>query len=192
MNRYGIASVVVIVSALLVLLSGLQSPRKSGGEDSDGAATPPREADFFMTSLINSEYNEKGERFFFIKADRGDYYLGDASVELTKPELIYDQPSGEVWTATANQGLLYQDTRKIEMQGDVVLNQVTPGKPKTSIKAPKIHVDTRQKLAYTKDRTLIQQNGDITSSNQVKYWYGKGLMEQAGRVKGTFMPNKEQ
>ena len=110
-------------------------------------------------------YTEVGdsETLWEIRADSAQYIKSDEQVLLKSIQARFVAADGQTYMLKGNDGLLYRDTRDIEVSGNVVVTSSVGDRLKT------------ESLKYTASDMAIHANGSVTMENPNIRLTGTGM-----------------
>lgn len=188
MNWHRAIPISIILVAGIGIYHSLTSPEEM---EKPAASLEPdldREPDFFMTNVVNNEYNEEGIREGLFYADRANYFLDTKDVLLIKPRISATRENGDTFVARSNRAFVH-NSKVIDLLGSVRLVRSTPAiSQETVITMPFAKIDLEKQVASTPAKTQIQSVYGVTTSMGAIYWYGVHRAELSSKVEGLLKP----
>jgi LPS export ABC transporter protein LptC len=103
---------------------------------------------------------QDGRPLYTIDADVIRQQPNDNTIQLEKATLGFFDANGSLWTARGNQGEVGQDTREVDLSGDVHVNGTPEGTLQpVEIVTEHLQFDTNSKIATTKDPVTFTWSG---------------------------------
>ena len=173
--------VVVFLSVVVgVLVHRARIPRKLPTEP---AATS---ADYRLKQVHLQEQGRDGSRWQ-LDAEYSETFEDLNKTTMRKVTIKVDQPSkGEQasrsWTVTGNEGDLNQDTKDVELRGNVVL----VSSDGLRLETERLRWDAERQRAWTEDPVVIYRAGAVVRGTGFESRVAEEVTNIKGRVRATF------
>jgi LPS export ABC transporter protein LptC len=173
--------VVVFLSVVVgVLVHRARIPRKLPTEP---AAT---NADYRLKQVHLQEQGRDGSRWQ-LDAEYSETFEDLNKTTMRKVTIKVDQPSkGEQasrsWTVTGNEGDLNQDTKDVELRGNVVL----VSSDGLRLETDRLRWDAEGQRAWTEDPVVIYRSGAVVRGTGFESRVAEEVTNIKGRVRATF------
>ena len=121
--------------------------------------------DYFIENFTATTMDLQGKLNYKVTAVHLEHYPDNNSMKLQHPVFSFYENEIENWTARADEALIFQDTKKIYLNGNVIMIQLANKKENTKairITAQQLTIEANEKLVHTKTKIkLIQANNHI-------------------------------
>jgi len=170
-----LTAVVVFLSIVVgVLVHRSRVPRALTGEP---ATT---KADYRLKQLHLQELARDGSRWQ-LDAEYSETFEDQAKTSMKKVTIKVDQPTRS-WTATGDEGDLNQETKDVELRGNVVLISNDGLKLETE----RLRWDAAQQRAWTDDPVTIYRAGAVVKGTGFESRVNEEVSNIRGRVRAVF------
>ena len=121
--------------------------------------------DYFFENFTATNMDKKGKLAYKVTAIHMEHYPDDNSMKLQQPIFSFYENNIKNWTARADEAVLFQETQKIYLSGNVIMVQLPSKKEKSTpvkLTSKKMTIEAKEKIAHTKTKVkLIQDNNHI-------------------------------
>ena len=154
-------------------------------------ASPPREeiassqADQEIKEIHIQEDGKLGVYRWSLDAERAESYPGTGKTFLRKVTIGVEQPSRR-WRVTSEEGDLVQETRDVELRGNVVLVSSEGLRVETTI----LRWDNAGGRAWTEQAVTIHRSGGVVTGTGLEARPSEEVTLIHGRVSATFGGDK--
>jgi LPS export ABC transporter protein LptC len=178
--------VIAIVLATAVIASWLLLDRPEKPED--GRGTLP-EAGYYLKEAVIEGMGPDGKRLYTLSAERILQLIADDSVELESVNLEYASASEEPWRLTADAGRIPADGDRIELSGNVRIEEMLfIGPDMTIVTTPELNVDLRAQLATTEADVRIERGNYLLTAVGLRADLKDRKLRLQSEVHGQFLP----
>ena len=173
--------VVVFLSVVVgVLVHRARGPRRLPIEP---AAT---NADYRLKQVHLQEQSRDGSRWA-LDAEYSETFEGENKTTMKKVTIKVDQPAkgGEAprsWTVTGDEGDLNQETKDVDLRGNVVL----VSNDGLRLETDRLRWDAAQQRAWTEEPVVIYRSGAIVRGTGFESRVNEEVSNIKGRVRATF------
>lgn len=173
--------VVIFLSVVVgVLVHRARVPRKMPTEP---AAT---NADYRLKQVHLQEQGRDGSRWQ-LDAEYSETFEDLNKTTMRKVRIKVDQPSkgdqaSRSWTVTGNEGDLNQDTKDVELRGNVVL----VSSDGLRLETDRLRWDAEGQRAWTEDPVVIYRSGAVVRGTGFESRVAEEISSIRGRVRATF------
>jgi LPS export ABC transporter protein LptC len=173
--------VVVFLSVVVgVLVHRARGPRRLPIEP---AAT---NADYRLKLVHLQEQSRDGSRWA-LDAEYSETFEGENKTTMKKVTIKVDQPAkrGEAprsWTVTGDEGDLNQETKDVDLRGNVVL----VSNDGLRLETDRLRWDAAQQRAWTEEPVVIYRSGAIVRGTGFESRVNEEVSNIKGRVRATF------
>lgn len=132
--------------------------------------------DYFLQNFTATTTNKQGQTAYTVTSSHMDHFPDDDSLKLQQPVFIFYEKNIQTWSARANEAIIFQDEKKIQLSGNVILQQV--GNKETSpllitaehllVEPEKQRASTKSDIKFTKGDNHIQATGMRADMNKNK------------------------
>jgi len=137
-------------------------------------------ADYRLKQLHLQELARDGARWQ-LDAEYSETFEDQAKTSMKKVTIKVDQPSRS-WTATGDEGDLNQETKDVELRGNVVLISSDGLKLETE----RLRWDAAQQRAWTNDPVTIYRAGAVVKGTGFESRVNEEVSNVRGRVRAIF------
>ena len=123
--------------------------------------------DYFLKNFTATTMDNKGKPAYKIKAAYLEHFPDINSMELQQPLFSFYEKNVMSWTVQSNNAVVLQEDEKINLNGAVVLNQISRNKNTSpmSLTAGQLTIEPKKNLAYTKLKIqLNKENSSIQAT----------------------------
>lgn len=173
--------VVVFLSVVVgVLVHRARTPRKLPNEP---AAT---NADYRLKQVRLQEQSRDGSRWQ-LNAEYSETFEDQNKTTMKKVTITVDQPSkgaqaARTWTVTGDEGDMNQETKDIELRGNVVL----VSSDGLRLETDRLRWDAADQRAWTDDPVIIYRAGAVVHGTGFESRVAEEVSSIKGRVRATF------
>jgi LPS export ABC transporter protein LptC len=132
-----------------------------------------------------------GRPLYTVNADVIRQQPNDDTIQLEKATLGFFDTNGSLWTARGAQGEVGQDTREVELAGDVHVNGTPQGTLQpVEIATERLKFDTNSKIATTQDPVTWTWSGQEIQGKGMRASLNDGLVQLESAVHGKAVPSQ--
>ena len=116
--------------------------------------------DYFLENFTATSMDKNGRLAYKVIAIYLEHYPDDNSMQLKQPVFSFYENDIKSWTASANQALIFQETQKIYLTGNVIMDQFPNKNEKAlpiKLTSEELFVDVKKKIARTKSKIRFSQ-----------------------------------
>ena len=190
-----------LVISLIVILSIAAISYYSNNDDISYAKFPNHQKngtpDYFALNARIDSYDDTGKATH-LKARSIFHYIGKEKTFLKQPDFFY-QKDESPWEATAKHGIMYTNTKLLELSDNVVISsQDLPSSTTKSgdvnnnrqnnarITTNMLNVHTERKYAETKQPVMVTTDDAIIKATGMTADYESGLIQLLSNVWGVY------
>lgn len=153
------------------------------------ARQPMPESGYYLREAVIDGMGEDGKRLYTLSAARIQQQVGDNSVRLDGVNLEYASADGEPWRLTADNGSIPAQGDRIELFGNVTIEEKLFAGPETTIvTTPKLDVDLRAQLATTNADVRIERGNYLLTAVGLRADLKDMKLTLQSEVHGQFLP----
>jgi lipopolysaccharide export system protein LptC len=132
-----------------------------------------------------------GRPLYTVNADVIRQQPNDDTIQLEKATLGFFDTNGSLWTARGDTGEVGQDTREVELAGDVHVNGTPPGTlHPAEITTEHLKFDTNSKIASTQDPVMLTWSGQQMKGTGMRASLNDGRVQLESAVHGRAVPSQ--
>jgi lipopolysaccharide export system protein LptC len=132
-----------------------------------------------------------GRALYTVDADVMRQQPNDDSVELEKATLGFYDANGSLWTARGEHGEVGQNTKIVELSGNVHVNGIPQGtQSPAEIVTNRLAFDTNTKIATTKEPVTLTWSGQEIKGRGMRATLNDGRVQLESAVRGMAVPNR--
>jgi len=135
-------------------------------EGNSPAATEQAETpQFFVDQSLTTEYREDGSIDYQFNSEHFDYYKNSDHAEGRMVYFIFFNGSGQSWHSRADQATFFNDSKKIQLRGNVRIWQPTRNLELTT-----------DEIAFNETREYAQTDKPVTIKSTVGVTHSTGMI----------------
>ncbi len=178
--------VIAIVLAGAVFASWLLLDRPEAPDDGRGALP---ESGYYVNEAVIEGMGQDGKRLYTLSAARILQKISDNSVSLESVNLEYASADEEPWRLTADAGRIPANGDRIELRGNVKIEEMLFIGPDTTIvTTPELNVDLRAQLATTDADVRIERGNYLLTAIGLRADLKDRKLRLQSEVHGYFLP----
>lgn len=156
----------------------------------DEPPTDNKNPDYFMHGVRTTVMDPNGKPKQELYAQYLAHFNVDNRTELTQPNLTVHRIDGTSWTVKAERGTVYDDKKKIFLQGKVFVEQpdLQSGKSKITIQAKDMTIYPDKHTAETQNWVNISFIDGSVKAIGMHADFKKQLLTLDSKVRGTYVP----
>lgn len=148
---------VVFIAAVATMLALTLAPNRNDTETTTAATQTASSYAATQAELIQT--GDDGQPVYRLQAARISQQAPGAPIALAEPQLQYRDQSQGIWALNAQRGTLPADTRRIDLEGDVLVKGTPPdGGAALQVHSERLHVDMDTQLASTDTTVQMEWN----------------------------------
>ena len=184
MTARNIIIAAVLLGAVAASWLLLQPPRTI-----DGTPGPLPDSGYYVREAVIEGMGIDGKRLYTLSAQRIQQKTADNSVALEGVDLEYSGSDGEPWRLTADSGSIPAGGDRIELIGNVMIEEMLFIGPETTIVAtPELSVDLRAHLATTDADVMIRRGNYLLTAIGLRADLKNRKLRLQSEVHGHFLP----
>ena len=168
----GVALFVVVVVGVLIL--------RGRGVQSVPSEAPQTRADYRIKEVELQEEMKDGVTWQ-LQADQAEAYEKTGRTLLRKVRIRIQEPDRS-WTVTGDEGEMAQESKNVELRGNVILISSDGLRLETS----RLRWDADAKRAWTDEPVTLHQKGAVVQGQGLDARVGERNTEIKGRIRATF------
>lgn len=152
--------------------------------------------DYFMFNAESTVMDKQGSPKHKLVTAYLAHYPDENRTELQQPHLTLHQQDGSLWSIKANSGTVYQQTEKISLSGNVIIEKpLSPDAPASTpalikIETEKVHINPNRHIAETDEAVQITSKDGSVSAIGMKANLLNKTLELSSNVRGTYAPSR--
>jgi lipopolysaccharide export system protein LptC len=183
------------IFAALVFIVVIGGTIVFGGQQPEAIAPTvveePRDPGYAARDAKVVQTGPDGHPLYTIDADVMRQQPNDDTVELENATLGFYDANGALWTARGAHGEVGQDTKIVELSGDVHVNGTPQGsKEPAEIVTDRLAFDTNTKIATTRDPVTLTWSGQEIKGRGMRATLNEGRVQLESAVHGVAVPNR--
>lgn len=150
---------------------------------------PRHDPDYFLKNFTATSMNNRGKPDYQVKAKYLKHYPDDDSMELQQPLFSFYNNNIKTWTAQANEAHVTKDSKKINLKGNVILNQIKSSDKNSPVKltAEQLTIEPEQNIAHTKSNITMQHGNNTIQSRGMKANLDKNRIEFLSKTRSQYV-----
>jgi len=121
---------------------------------------PRHVPDYFLENFTATTTNIEGKLAYKVSGLHLEHYPDDNSLKLTQAIFSLYEDERISWTVRANEALIFQDSQKVYLSGNVAMDQFPNKKEKKrpiKLRTEQLFIDMKKKIATTKSKIKFTQ-----------------------------------
>jgi|SRR5581483_1108459 len=132
-----------------------------------------------------------GHPLYTVNADVIRQQPNNDIIQLENATLGFFDSNGSLWTARGNEGEVGQDTRQVELDGNVHVNGTPAGTLQPAqIVTEHLKFDTNSKIASTADPVTLTWSGQEIKAKGMRATLNDGRVQLESAVRGIAVPSR--
>lgn len=128
-----------------------------------------------------SQYNLQGKVEQHIEGSQLLSFNSEDRLEITEPNFIFAEVSGEQWDIYARRGNFFQDLNLFRLEGEVKMSRLADDLP-LSLSTSSMNIDLENRTVQTRSSILIESPGHRISGNGFRADLNNNRFEIIGNV----------
>ncbi|MDP5147266.1 LPS export ABC transporter periplasmic protein LptC [Shewanella sp. ULN5] len=146
--------------------------------------------DFVADDLHTTEFNTLGLVDSKMSATHMEHYSMTNTTLFTDPVLLlYPQNGKAQWQITAKNATLEQQTNKVSLQNDVIINAIDIEEPLQSLETQQVTFDLETMIGRSEDPVIIKGNGFLINGLGLFADLNAEEITLLSEVEGTYEPH---
>ena len=188
-------SILSRIFAVLVFVVVIGGTIFFGGQQSETTAPTvieePHDPGYAARDAKLVQTGEDGRPLYTVDADVIRQQPNDNTIQLEKATLGFFDANGALWTARGNAGQVGQDTREVELSGNVHVNGTPQGTLQPAeIVTEHLNFDTSSKIASTRDPVTWTWSGQEIQGKGMHASLNDGRVQLESAVHGKAVPGQ--
>ena len=184
MTARNIVIALVLLGAVVASWLLLDRPEKL-----DEARGPLPDTGYYVRDAVIEGMGTDGTRLYTLSAQRIQQDISDNSVTLEDVDLEYAGTDAEPWRLTADSGSIPADGDRIELAGNVKIEEMLFIGPETTIvTTPELSVDLRAQLATSDADVRIERGNYLLTAVGLRADLKDRKLTLQSEVHGRFLP----
>ena len=188
-------SILSRIFAVLVFVVVIGGTIFFGGQQSETTAPTvieePHDPGYAARDAKLVQTGEDGHPLYTVDADVIRQQPNDNTIQLEKATLGFFDANGALWTARGNAGQVGQDTREVELSGNVHVNGTPQGTLQPAeIVTEHLNFDTSSKIASTRDPVTWTWSGQEIQGKGMRASLNDGRVQLESAVHGKAVPGQ--
>jgi LPS export ABC transporter protein LptC len=188
-------SILSRIFAVLVFVVVIGGTIFFGGQQSETTAPTvieePHDPGYAARDAKLVQTGEDGHPLYTVDADVIRQQPNDNTIQLERATLGFFDANGALWTARGNAGQVGQDTREVELSGNVHVNGTPQGTLQPAeIVTEHLQFDTSSKIASTQDPVTWTWSGQEIQGKGMRASLNDGRVQLESAVHGKAVPGQ--
>lgn len=188
-------SILYRIFAVLVFVAVIGGTIFFGGQQSETIAPTiveqPPEAGYAARDAKLVQTGTDGHPLYTVDADVIRQHPKDNTIQLENATLGFFDANGSLWTARGERGEVGQDTRIVELSGDVHVNGTPQGTLQPAqIVTDRLKFETNTKIASTHDPVTLSWSGQEIKGKGMRATLNDGHVQLESMVRGLAVPDR--
>ena len=188
-------SILSRIFAVLVFVVVIGGTIFFGGQQNEATAPTtvevPHDPGYAARDAKLVQTGSDGRPLYTVNADVIRQQPNDDTIELEKATLGFFDANGSLWTARGDEGQVGQDTREVELAGDVHVNGTPQGTLQPlEIVTERLKFDTDTKIASTQDFVTWTWSGQEIQGKGMRASLNDGRVQLESTVHGKAVPGR--
>lgn len=188
-------SILSRILAVLVFVVVIGGTIFFGGQQSETTAPTvieePHDPGYAARDAKLVQTGEDGHPLYTVDADVIRQQPNDNTIQLERATLGFFDANGALWTARGNAGQVGQDTREVELSGNVHVNGTPQGTLQPAeIVTEHLQFDTSSKIASTQDPVTWTWSGQEIQGKGMRASLNDGRVQLESAVHGKAVPGQ--
>jgi len=188
-------SILSRIFAVLVLVVVIGGTIFFGGQQNETTAPTvveeQHEPGYTARTARLVQTGKDGRPLYTVNADVIRQQPNNDTVQLENATLGFFDSNGGLWTARGREGEVGQDTRQVELDGDVHVNGTPPGTLQSAeIVTEHLQFDTNNKIASTQDPVTLTWSGQELKGKGMRASLNDGRVQLESAVHGRAVPSQ--
>ena len=188
-------SILARIFAVLVFVVVIGGTILFGGQQNETTAPTiieePHDPGYAARDARLVQTGQDGKPLYTLDADVIRQQPNDNTIQLEKATLGFFDSNGSPWTGRGNSGQVGQDTREVELSGDVHVNGTPQGTLQPlQIVTEHLKFDTTTKIATTQDPVTFTWSGQEMKGTGMRASLNDGRLQLESTVRGRAVPGQ--
>ncbi len=181
-----------IIVLIVVLAIATLTYQLSTSVDETADLTDPslrHDPDYFISEFKATMYDQSGVARYRLAAKHLEHFPDTDTIEVQDPRVEYIDPTRQVWLATSDYGIGYENTEILKLSGNVKIVSNNPDPDKNLVlETDKLTITFAKKQASTDTRVkIIGKNSTITSKG-MDVNLDTGILTLKSQARGRYVP----
>ena len=151
----------------------------------------PRDPGYAARNATLVQTGTDGRPLYTVNADVIRQQPDDNTIQLENATLGFFDANGSLWTARGEQGEVGQDTRVVELSGNVHVNGTPQGTLQPAeITTERLKFETNTKIASTQDPVTLMWSGQEIKGKGMRATLNDGRVQLESAVHGLAIPSR--
>ena len=147
--------------------------------------TDPAQPDFFMENPRILQRNEEGRPRYRLESEQARHLASNDSTELSAPRLLfYREDEAQPWETISRKAYTYDNADRVELVGDVQIEQRLPGQPRRKLSTEALTVFPPRDYAETDQDVKIEAARGVTTATGMQLYFNDGRVTLLSNVRG--------
>ena len=189
-------SILARIFAVLVFVVVIGGTILFGGQQNETTAPTiieePHDPGYAARDARLVQTGQDGKPLYTLDADVIRQQPNDNTIQLEKATLGFFDSNGSPWTGRGNAGQVGQDTREVELSGDVHVNGTPQGalQPAEIFTDRRLAFDTNTKIVSTQDAVTLTWSGQEIKGKGMRAALNDSRVQLESAVHGIAVPNR--
>ncbi len=144
------------------------------------------EPDYFIEGLKATVFNGNGSLHYRLASQRLDHYPDDNTLQLAAPVLRMFTEKQPPWIMIAEQGMVYDDGRRIHLNGAVDISQPGDARNRMQLLTRDLRIDTQRDYAETDAAVKLTRGYHQTTAVGMRANLRLGRVELLADTRGKY------
>jgi lipopolysaccharide export system protein LptC len=146
--------------------------------------------DYYLENFTATSMDIEGKLAYKVTAVHLEHYPDDNSMKLLQPVFSFYENEKQNWTASANEALIFQESQKIDLNGNVIMHQFPDKIKQTSLltlTSEQLSIDVKNKFAHTKSKIKLVQGNNHIEGVGMNADLNKNKIEFMSKTKSSYV-----
>jgi len=181
-----------IIVLIVVLAIATLTYKLSTSVDKTADAPDPslrHDPDYFISDFKATMYDKSGTAKYHLAAQHLEHFPDNDTVEILHPKVEYIDKTKQVWQATSDSGIGYENTEILHLSGNVKIINNSPDPDKNLVlETDKLMIEFTKKKASTDTRVKITGKNSTIKSKGMDVNLDTGILTLKSQARGQYVP----
>jgi len=182
----------IIVLIVVLVIATLTYQLSTSFEQAQDTTDPNlrHDPDYFISDFNATMYDESGAASYLITAQYLEHFPDNDTIEAKQIMVEYFDETKQVWQASADDAIGYENIETLLMSGDVKIKRKTQNPEKDLLlETDKIHFDFKARQANTDSKVKITGKNSTINATGMDINLDMGTMTLKSQARGHYVPN---
>ena len=145
--------------------------------------------DYFVSNFKTVVYDKDGNPAYHFEAQHLEHFPDNDTMEITKLNAKFVSKDNQVWLASADQGILYENSNVLQLTQNVILKKETKiAAEKLELRTEELRFDFANKLATSSVKVNLLGENSTISAVGIKIDMKTGILTLQSEAAGHYEP----